>query len=316
MTAASTFDASCRKVDYLRISVTDRCNERCLYCMPEGFTDWLPKAEILRYEEILTVVQAVTKMGFRKFRITGGEPLVRKSLTEFIARMAKIPGVDAIGMTTNATRLAGAADGLARAGMESLNISLDALTSEVYRKITGWDVSAALEGIEAALAAGFKRVKLNTVLIRGMNEEEIWPLAEFAAARGLVLRFIELMPVSVSEMLSEENFLPVGEVMRSLAARDSLTPLEAARLGHGPARYYRLERANVTVGFIGSRSASELAQRLSSPTRGAGVRKWVLHFQRARRRPHAGRLHSFANKACQSLSGLSWAEPRLEGPRP
>jgi cyclic pyranopterin phosphate synthase len=244
--------APARTVDYLRISITDRCNERCLYCMPEGFKGWQERSEVLTYEEILRVASVAAGMGFRKFRVTGGEPLVRRDVPAFVKKLAAIPGVRAIGMTTNGTKLAPVARELRESGLRAINISLDALTPSVYRRITGGEIGPVLEGIKTAASAGFERVKLNMVLIRGMNEDEIWPVIHFAAEHQLVLRFIELMPVSLTEMLNEKNFLPAGEVQRMLASRDRLLPLDEVRLGHGPARYFRLERIGVTVGFIGA----------------------------------------------------------------
>ena len=220
--------------------------------MPEGFNGWQKRDDILSYEEILRVAAVAAGIGFRKFRVTGGEPLVRKDVPDFVGRLSKIPGVRAIGMTTNGTRLALVATELREAGLRAINISLDALTPSVYRQITGGEVGPVLQGVRAARSAGFERVKLNMVLIRGMNEGEIWPIVQFAAEHDLLLRFIELMPVSMTEVLNEKNFLPVGEVIRMLSARDRLMPLEEVRLGHGPARYFRLEKAGVTVGFIGA----------------------------------------------------------------
>lgn len=241
-----------RVVDYMRISITDRCNERCLYCIPEGFTGWKEREEILTYEEILRVVTVAASRGFKKFRVTGGEPLVRKDVVPFIERLSQIPGVESIGLSTNGTKLAELAEPLKRAGVHSVNISLDALTPGVYHQITRGDVIKALEGIRAAISAGFERVKLNAVLIRGINEGEIWPLVHFAAEHNVLLRFIELMPVSITEMLSEKNFFPVGEAMQFLRKHDELELLGEVRLGHGPARYYRLVKTGVTVGFIGA----------------------------------------------------------------
>ncbi len=241
-----------RTVDYLRISITDRCNERCLYCMPEGFAGWKERADILTYEEILRVVRVATGLGLRKFRVTGGEPLVREGVDGFIAGLAAIPGVESISLTTNGTRLAPLARLLRTAGLGSINISLDALTPSVYRAITHGDVQPVLEGIHGAIKAGFDRIKLNAVLIRGMNEQEIWPILNFAAEHQLPVRFIELMPISMSEMLNETNFLPVGEVMRMLRERDDLVPLGELRLGNGPAQYFRLRKLGVTIGFIGA----------------------------------------------------------------
>lgn len=241
-----------RKVDYLRISITDRCNERCLYCLPEGYADWKPREEILSYEEILRAARIAASLGFRKFRITGGEPLVRRDIVPFIEKLSAIEGVEFIGLSTNAVRLAPLANQLRDAGVQSVNISLDALTPSVYRAITRGDIAPALEGIRAALDAGFERVKLNAVLIRGMNEDEILPLIHFAAEHHVTLRFIELMPISSTEMLTEKNFLSAGEVMQRLREHDTLTPLGEVQLGHGPARYYRLEKIGATIGFIGA----------------------------------------------------------------
>jgi cyclic pyranopterin phosphate synthase len=241
-----------RKVDYLRISVTDRCNERCLYCMPEGYKGWERKADHLSAPEIIRVVRAAAGLGFRKFRLTGGEPLVRGDLAEIVRGIAAVPGVATIGLSTNGTRLATHAKVLREAGLHTANVSLDALDPEIYRRVTGGNVADVLAGIHAAVAAGFDRVKLNCVLMRGKNEAEIWPLVLFAAEHGLPLRFIELMPLSRTDVLTEENFLPVGEVMQRLREKDNLIPQPDRRIGHGPAKYYLLERTGALVGFIGA----------------------------------------------------------------
>jgi GTP 3',8-cyclase len=240
-----------RTVDYLRISITDRCNERCLYCLPEGFKAWKPREEILSFEELLRVVEVATKMGFRKFRITGGEPLVREGVPEFVREMKRIPGVASIHLTTNGTRLAPIAHLLKQAGLTSLNISLDALTPEVYRRITHGKVNEVLQGIDAAIDAGFQRIKLNTVLIRGMNDGEIWPILDYARQRQLIVRFIELMPVSLTQVLNETNFFPIGELLQMLSKNDQLVPL-ADQFGIGPAKYYRLINHGAVIGCIGA----------------------------------------------------------------
>jgi cyclic pyranopterin phosphate synthase len=240
-----------RAVDYMRISVTDRCNERCLYCLPEQFQSWLPRGEILSYEEILAVVEVAVARGFKHFRVTGGEPLVRRDLAHFVRELIRLPGVESVQLSTNATRLAELGEELFAAGLRRLNISLDALDPEVYHGITHGEIAPVLAGIRHAKALGFPSIKLNTVLIRHKNEGQIWPLVEFAASLQIPIRFIELMPVSLTEMLTEENFLPVGEVMTMLADRDKLIPVEET-LGHGPARYYRLKKTGATLGFIGA----------------------------------------------------------------
>jgi cyclic pyranopterin phosphate synthase len=245
-------DSFGRKIDYLRISVTDRCNERCLYCMPEGYKGWERKTDHLTAEEIVRVVRVAAGLGFRKFRLTGGEPLVRGDVPEIVRAITVIPGVESLGLSTNGTRLATLARILHDSGLRTANVSLDALDPEIYRRITGGNLTAALAGVRAALAAGFERVKLNCVLMRGVNEQELWPLALFAAEHGLPLRFIELMPLTRTDVLTEKNFLPIGDAMRLLGQHDELVPQPDCRLGHGPARYYLLKKTGALVGFIGA----------------------------------------------------------------
>ena len=241
-----------RKIDYLRISVTDRCNERCLYCMPEGYQGWESKPDHLTTEEIVRVVRVAAGLGFRKFRLTGGEPLVRGDVPEIVHAMTAIPGVECIGLSTNGMKLAALAKALREAGLRTVNVSLDALDPAIYHRITGGDVARALAGIRAAMDAGFERVKLNCVLMRGVNEAEIWPLVRFAAEHGLPLRLIELMPLTTTEVLTEKNFLPCGEVMQWLSRHDELIPQPECRLGHGPAKYFRLKQTGAMVGFVGA----------------------------------------------------------------
>jgi cyclic pyranopterin phosphate synthase len=253
-------DPNGRHVDYLRISVTDRCNERCLYCLPEHYSDWLPRAEVLRDEEILAVVRTAVALGFKKFRVTGGEPLVRPGVVDFIRRLAVLPGVESVQLTTNGTRLPFLAQPLFDAGLRRINISLDALDPGRYHAITGGELAPVLEGIKRVKQLGFPSVKLNTVLMRGRNEHEILPLLNFAAEHDVAIRFIELMPVSLTEMLSEKNFLPVQEVRSLLQREDELEPL-AEPLGFGPAKYFRLKRRGVTVGLIGALSDLHFCER-------------------------------------------------------
>lgn len=241
-----------RTIDYLRISVTDRCNERCLYCMPEGYKGWERKPDYLTAEEIIRVVRVAASLGFRKFRLTGGEPLVRADLTDIVRAMVALPGVEHIGISTNGTKLAALAHPLRDSGVGTVNVCLDALDPSVYRRITGGDMKTVLAGIHAAIAAGFARVKLNTVLMRGVNEAELWPLVLFAAEHGLPLRLIELMPITSTDVLTAKNFLAVGEAMEMLRRKDELIPQPNWRLGFGPAKYYRLKHTGARVGFIGA----------------------------------------------------------------
>jgi len=219
--------------------------------MPEQFQAWTPREEILTYEEILTIVEVAVERGFKHFRVTGGEPLLRREVCYFLKQLIRTPGVETVQLSTNGTRLPDLAQDLYDAGLRSLNISLDALDPARYRAITHGEVAPVLAGIRRAKEIGFPSIKLNTVLIRHKNEQELWPLVEFAASLQIPIRFIELMPVSLTEMLTEENFLPAGEVLDLLAQKDTLTPVEA-KIGHGPARYYRLQKTGALVGLIGA----------------------------------------------------------------
>lgn len=244
-------DWSRRKIDYLRISITDRCNERCVYCMPQTLKDWKERDQILTYEEILRIVRVAVELGFSKFRITGGEPLVRKDVVPFLEELGRIPGIASLGLSTNATLLAPVADRLQRAGFDSVNISLDTLDPEAYRRVTLKELSSAIEGIDAAVAAGFPKVKLNAVLMRGTTEAQMVPLLQFARERGAYLRFIELMPITTAEVLTPDTFLSAQEARSILEREVPLTHAGEVRLGHGPAIYYKTPDEQL-IGFIGA----------------------------------------------------------------
>jgi len=220
--------------------------------MPEGYHGWEQKPDHLTADEIVRVVRVAAGMGFRKFRLTGGEPLVRRDLLEIVGRMAAIPGVEHLGLSSNGTRLGSLARPLREAGLATVNVSLDALDPAIYQRVTGGDLNLVLAGIRAAVAAGFQQVKLNCVLMRGVNETELWPLTLFAAEHGLPLRLIELMPVTSTEVLTERNFMAVGEAMQILKQKDELIPQPDWRLGFGPAKYYHLKHTGARVGFIGA----------------------------------------------------------------
>lgn len=253
-------DPSGRSVDYLRLSVTDRCNERCLYCLPENFSAWLPRGDILRDEEILAVVRAAVSLGFRRFRVTGGEPLIRPGIVDLVRRIIAIPGAESVQLSTNGVRLPELAQPLFAAGLRGINISLDALQPDVYRAITGGPLAPVLEGIKLVKQIGCERLKLNTVLMRGKNDREILPLLAFAAEHDAVIRFIELMPVSLAEVMDENIFFPIGEVLALLKREDEPEPLEES-LGFGPAKYFRLKKRGVTVGLIGALTDLHFCER-------------------------------------------------------
>jgi cyclic pyranopterin phosphate synthase len=246
-------------VDYLRISVTDRCNERCLYCLPHEEVSWLPRQEILSFEEILRVARVAAGLGVVKFRITGGEPLVRKDVVPFIGALNDIPGVQDIGLTTNATLLAPVAARLRANGVRKLNVSLDTLRPDRYEEISQRAMfKQAVEGLDAARAAGFPQVKLNMVLMRGKNDDEILDMIEFAREKSVALRFIEMMPVSSTEVLTEANFISIGEVMRMIRARHGGLAPEPDYKSNGPAVYYTVpglacaDGRPLVLGFIGA----------------------------------------------------------------
>jgi len=220
--------------------------------MPEGYKGWERLQDHLNADEIVRVVRVAAGLGFRKFRLTGGEPLVRHDILEIVRGMSKSPGVEVIGLSTNGIKLASLAPALHEAGVTAVNVSLDALSPEIYKRVTGGQVEAVLAGIRAAIEAGFDKVKLNCVLMRGVNEQEIWPLTLFAAEHGLPLRFIELMPLTRTDVLTEANFLPAGEAMQLLARHDELIPQPETKIGHGPAKYYLLKQTGALVGFIGA----------------------------------------------------------------
>jgi GTP 3',8-cyclase len=248
------------RISYLRVSITDRCNERCGYCMPQELQEWLPRHEILTYEETLRLIRIAAELGVSKVRITGGEPLTRRGIVDFVRHVPEIPRITSIGLSTNGTLLAREitpaktmAEALRDAGVQSVNISLDTLDAAVYSQITGRDFHAqVLGGIDAAIVAGFDQIKLNAVLMRGRNEDQLLPLIEFAAARNLLLRFIELMPVSTTEVLNESNFISVMEAKRLVeSAYGSMIPETEFRT-NGPATYYQIPGRAQRIGFIGA----------------------------------------------------------------
>lgn len=243
-----------RHIDYLRISVTDRCNLRCVYCMPEAGVPACSHAEILRYEEILRVVRAAVDLGIHRFRITGGEPLVRLGLVEFVRELAQTPGVHDLAMTTNGTLLAPVATELARAGLRRVNISLDTLRPERFQTITRRGrLEDALTGIEAAHRAGLTPVKINTVVIRDLNDDEVVDLARRALDEAWHLRFIEWMPVGSGEFIHDDwrtCVVTAAEVRAGVeSALGPLVPTEGPE-GAGPATSYRIGRGEGTIGFI------------------------------------------------------------------
>jgi cyclic pyranopterin phosphate synthase len=240
-----------RSIEYLRISVTDRCNFRCLYCMPAEGLPWLPKAEILSYEEIAGVVGQLAPLGLRRLRITGGEPTIRPDLDKLIAMLRAVPEIEDIALSTNGAKLPELAPRLRAAGLDRINMSADSLRPEriaaIARRNVGFDpVTAAL----AAERAGIGPIKVNVVVMRGINDDEIEDFARLTLDHAWHVRYIELMPVGEMSGLTWEHVVPSDEVLERIAALGALTPDSGPARGNGPAKYYRLSNAAGSVGVI------------------------------------------------------------------
>lgn len=254
-------DAYGRTIDYLRISLTDRCNLRCIYCMPAEGVHQVPHEQILRMGEIARLVRIAAGMGVRRVRLTGGEPLVRKGVVDLVREIAQTPGVDDVSMTTNGILLPRYARALRDAGLRRLNISLDTLDSSQYRAITrGGDITSVIAGIDSAFECGFEIVKVNAVAVRSLNQD-FYEFAKMSIDRPLHVRFIEYMPVGDSSGVEgcgwgPQDVISCDEIREIIDRRaqsegsHALVPAGDAPDGGGPARYYRFEGAQGTVGFI------------------------------------------------------------------
>ncbi|MEO7039026.1 MAG: GTP 3',8-cyclase MoaA [Candidatus Elarobacter sp.] len=243
-------DAFRRPITYLRVSVTDRCNLRCVYCMPEAGLPWIPKPEILTFEEIAGIVRAAAHVGVRSIRLTGGEPLIRRDLDRLVALIAAIPGIDDIALSTNGLLLAAQAPALRAAGLGRVNISLDTLQDERFTAIARRPgLSRVLEGIDAAIVAGLTPVKLNCVLMRGTNDDELEAFAAMTRERAVHIRFIEVMPVTDNVDLQRNSWISSDEVLERLGALGELHPVPNPH-GNGPARTFAYDGAPGTVGVI------------------------------------------------------------------
>ncbi len=250
-----------RPISYLRISVTDRCNFRCFYCMPQEGVEPRCHTDILTYEEMALVIRAAAELGTNKVRLTGGEPLVRSGIIEFVRMVAEISGIDDLAMTTNGVLLAANARALKEAGLRRVNVSLDTLKRDRFEKITSVPAfDKVLAGIEAAHEVGLHPIKINVVAVRGVNDDELVDFAAMTLDHDWNVRFIELMPIGQSASYSDKGYLPVGEIKERIAALGPLQPEEPAEalpkeMGTdiarmGPARYFRLPGAKGTIGFI------------------------------------------------------------------
>ncbi|WP_215782270.1 GTP 3',8-cyclase MoaA [Paludibacterium sp. B53371] len=244
----SLLDAHGRRIDYVRLSVTDRCDLRCQYCLPKGFDGYAEPAEWLSFEEIGRLVAAFAALGVRRFRLTGGEPLMRARLVSLVSQLSVIPGVDDLSLSTNGTRLAAQAAALRQAGLSRLNVSLDTLDKQCMEQVTGRDsLESVMAGLQAAREAGFALIKLNMVLMRSVNAHEVERMAAFCFEQGFVLRVIETMPMG--DTGRQSGYMSVEEILPSLVQRFDLKP-SAVTLGGGPARYWQTADGRGQIGFI------------------------------------------------------------------
>lgn len=243
-----------REINYLRISITDRCNLRCIYCMEEGGATFVPHEEVLSYEEILRLVRISVQAGIRKVRLTGGEPLVRKGLIPFLEDLSRTEGLDEITLTTNGVLLEEHAEAIRRCGICRLNISLDSLRPERFRNITRRDCyDRTLAGIRAAERAGFDPIKINVVAMRGVNDDELVDFARLTLEKPYHIRYIEFMPIGKSNGWDPGRFIPTEEIFQRIQALGKLKPMPNHRLD-GPASRYKIEGAVGEIGFISALS--------------------------------------------------------------
>jgi GTP 3',8-cyclase len=246
-------DSFGRQITYLRLSVTDRCDFRCVYCMAEDMT-FVPRKDVLSFEELALVARAFVELGVRKIRLTGGEPLVRKDIVNAVEKIAAIEGLQELCLSTNASKLRHYASPLKQAGIDRINVSLDSLVAAKFKQLTRTgDLHEVINGIDAALAAGFKGLKINAVILRGRNDDEILNLVEFARVRGIDISFIEEMPLgAIVEHDRALAFMPSAEIRACIETRYHLTPSQ--RSTGGPSRYFSMADSPSQVGFISPHS--------------------------------------------------------------
>ena len=237
-----------RRIEYVRLSVTDQCNLRCFYCLPKGHRDFAAPEHWLSFSEIERVMAAFGRLGVRRLRLTGGEPLIRKDLPELAGRLARLPGISDLSLSTNAVHLAREAEALRRGGISRINVSLDTLVPERFRRITGGRLDKVLEGLMAAKAAGFDPIKINMLAMKGVNDDEFEAMVAFCLEHGFTLRLIETMPVGRTGRRAARHYLDLGTVIRRLRRRYTLVP--GVMPGGGPARYMQVAGTELRIGFI------------------------------------------------------------------
>lgn len=267
-----------RNIDYLRISVTDQCNLRCVYCMPEYGVESLPKEEILTAEEILQVCKAATKLGICKIKITGGEPLVRTGIVDLVREIKKLEGIQQVTLTTNGVRLAEFAESLQQAGLDGVNISLDSLNREKFQAITRRDkLDSVLQGLEAAWQVGIPSIKVNCLPAQEFNSTELVEFADLARDRNICVRFIELMPIGIGKQFHP---IPNREIFQQIQKQyGEMIPVRK-KLGNGPATYFKIEGFRGHIGFISAVSQEFCATCNRIRLTSEGFLKLCLHYNK------------------------------------
>lgn len=249
MNPSSLVDSFQRRIDYIRLSVTDRCDLRCSYCLPKGFKDFEEPDHWLSFDEIERVVRAFTELGIRRVRVTGGEPLSRGKVPLLIERLGQLPHLDDLSLSTNGTRLRKYAQALKDGGVSRINVSLDSLKPERFASITGGGkLEQVIDGLLAAKETGFRPIKINMVAMKGVNDDEFGDMVDFCLTHGFTLRLIETMPIGDTGREASDHYLDLQEVKRELAKRFELIP--AVVTGGGPARYVQVRGSDLKIGFI------------------------------------------------------------------
>ncbi len=244
----SLIDPFGRRIEYVRLSVTDKCNLRCFYCMPKSFTDFELPEHWLSYDEIERVIKAFTELGVARVRLTGGEPLVRKNIADLAQRLTTLPGLNDLSLSTNATLLSRQASDLKKAGISRINVSLDTLKPEKFKQITGGELQPVLDGLMAAKKAGFTPIKINVVAMKGINDDEFEDIVQFCLQHDFTLRFIETMPMGATGEDATDHYLDLQIVKQRLTKQFDLIP--GVMPGGGPARYMQVRNTNLRIGFI------------------------------------------------------------------
>lgn len=237
-----------RRIEYVRLSVTDKCNLRCFYCMPEGFHDFEQPENWLTFDEIERVIKAFTELGVARVRLTGGEPLVRKNISSLSSRLTALPGLEDLSLSTNATLLDKQAIDLIQAGISRINVSLDSLQADRFKKITGGELQPVLDGLMAAKDAGFSPIKINMVAMKGINDDEFEDMVNFCLLHDFTLRFIETMPMGATGNNATDHYLDLQTVKKQLSESFELIP--GVMPGGGPARYVQIKNTQLRIGFI------------------------------------------------------------------